>query len=168
MVANLDRLSPGSGADWVRFIDRASKTWAASRRPFLESALDGPRSLITRETRPRDLFAVSPWLTLRRLARRHFDDPRLVTFVDRYATYTGSDPRKAPAALAVVPYVEQTFGAWYVDGGLHLLGQAIADRAVEQGARILLDTAVTAISMSGNRVDGVVLADGSTVPADIV
>ena len=26
--------------------------------------------------------------------------------LDRYATYTGSDPRRAPAALAVVPYVE--------------------------------------------------------------
>jgi len=168
MVANLDRLSPGSGADWVRFIDRASKTWAASRRPFLESALDGPRSLITRETRPRDLFAVSPWLTLRRLARRHFDDPRLVTFVDRYATYTGSDPRRAPAALAVVPYVEHTFGAWYVEGGLAGLGDALADRAVACGARVLTSTDVVQVETPGGRVDGVHLADGARLPAEVV
>ncbi len=46
--------------------------------------------------------AVAPQ-TLRRLGRRHFRDPRLVTLLDRYATYTGSDPRRAPAALARCP-----------------------------------------------------------------
>ena len=49
---------------------------------------------------------------------------RLRTFLDRYATYTGSDPRRAPAALAAVPYAEQAFGGWYVRGGLHRLGLA--------------------------------------------
>jgi phytoene desaturase len=168
MVANLDRLSPGSGARWVRFLDRAATTWEASRRPFLESALDGPRSLITRDTRPRDLLAVSPWLTLRRLARRHFDDPRLVTFVDRYATYTGSDPRRAPAALAVVPYVEHTFGVWYIEGGLACLGDALVDRAVACGARVCTGTDVVQVETAGGRVNGVRLADGARLPADIV
>ena len=47
-------------------------------------------------------------------AGSYLRDPHLRTLLDRYATYTGSDPRRAPAALATVPYVEQTFGAWYV------------------------------------------------------
>ena len=34
-------------------------------------------------------------------ARRYLRDPRLRMLLDRYATYTGSDPRRAPAALAV-------------------------------------------------------------------
>ena len=50
--------------------------------------------------------------------------------LDRYATYTGSDPRRAPAALATVPYVEQSFGAWYVRGGLRRLGEALHERGV--------------------------------------
>ena len=45
-------------------------------------------------------------------------DPRLRTWLDRYATYSGSDPRRTPAVLAVTSYVEQEFGAWYVPGGL--------------------------------------------------
>src|SRR4051812_3707913 len=89
-------------------------------------------------------------------------------FLDRYATYTGSDPRQAPAALAVIPYIEQAFGAWYVDGGLHLLGEAIADRAVERGARIRLGAEVTAINTVAGQVDGVTLADGSSLAADVV
>ena len=68
----------------------------------------------------------------------------------------------------MVPYVEQAFGAWYVEGGLHLLGQAMADRAVERGARLLLNAPVTTITVAGNKVDGVVLDDGARLPADIV
>jgi phytoene desaturase len=89
-------------------------------------------------------------------------------FLDRYATYTGSDPRQAPAALAVVPYAEQAFGAWYVEGGLHLLGAAIADRATERGAEILTDTEVTGIDLGGGKVSGVTLSDGIRLRADVI
>ena len=39
------------------------------------------------------------------------------------------------AALATVPYVEQTFGAWYIDGGLRGLVDAVALRALRALAR---------------------------------
>jgi phytoene desaturase len=166
---NLDAaLGEGSGDDWRRFMQRAERIWDATHGPFLESPLSGMRSLLRQAYKVGDLATIAPWKTLRSLGKQHLRDPRLRMFLDRYATYTGSDPRKAPAALAVIPYVEQAFGAWYVEGGLHRLGQAIAGRATERGARILIDTAVTTISTSGGKVDGVVLADGSRLPADIV
>ena len=87
-------------------------------------------------------------------------------FLDRYAT-SGSDPRRAPAALAVVPYVEQTFGAWYVPGGLRRLGDALA-RCQDRGVRVCADAEVVEVTLSGGRVDGVALADGSRIDADVV
>ncbi len=116
-------LGPGSGADWRGFMTRAGRTWQASRAPFLESALDGPSTIARLAVRqPRDIAAIAPGRSLRALGRRHLRDPRLRMFLDRYATYTGSDPRRAPAALAAVPFVEQTYGGWYVPGGLRRLG----------------------------------------------
>ena len=53
--------------------------------------------------------------------------------LDRYATYSGSDPRRAPAALAVVPYVEQAFGGWYLRGGLGTLADALAAPVPDAG-----------------------------------
>jgi phytoene desaturase len=88
--------------------------------------------------------------------------------LDRYATYTGSDPRRAPAALAAVPFVEQAYGGWYVPGGLHRLGEAIRDRSVACGAELRLDTKVWRIATEGGRATGVWLADGSLLPADVV
>jgi phytoene desaturase len=88
--------------------------------------------------------------------------------LDRYATYAGSDPRRAPAALAVVPYVEQTFGSWYVRGGLRRLVMAVHDRAAGRGVVVRTDADVTAVLIEGNRAAGVRLATDERIPADIV
>ena len=44
--------------------------------------------------------------------------------MDRYATYSGSDPRVAPAVLSTIAFVEEAFGAWHIKGGgWHALGK---------------------------------------------
>ncbi len=129
VTAALDgAFGPGAGADWARFMDRAGRIWDVTRRPFLESPLDGLRGLLRESRQLADLRTVAPWRSLRGLGAAYLEDPHLRMLLDRYATYTGSDPRRAPAALATVPYVEQTFGAWWVKGGLRRLGLALHQR----------------------------------------
>ena len=167
--ARLDTWSPGSGQDWCAFTARAQRVWDASHGPFLESALHGPATIGRLAlNRPRDIAAIAPGRSLRSLGRRHLRDSRLRTFLDRYATYTGSDPRRAPAALAAVPYAEQAFGGWYVPGGLRRLGDAVHERALERGAVVLLDASVSRITTAAGRADGVRLTDGRALAADVV
>lgn len=162
-------LLPGSGSDWGRLYDHGARLWETTREPFLEAPLEGMRSLVRlARTRPRDVALIAPGRTLRGVGQRYLRDPRLRAFLDRYATYTGSDPRRSPGALAVVPYIERRFGAWYVDGGLGRLGDALAARARERGAEVRTGTDVTAVTLGGSRVDGVLLADGGRLPADVV
>ncbi len=164
-----EALGAGAGEDWRAFTARAGRVWQASRGPFLESALSGPAAIARLAVRrPRDIAAIAPGTSLRALGRRHLRDPRLRSYLDRYATYTGSDPRRAPAALAAVPYVEQAYGGWYVPGGLHRLGVAIHDRAVACGAQVRLGSRVTRIEVEHGRAVAVELADGGRLPADIV
>jgi len=158
----------GAGADWRRLTERAERIWRAVRGPYLESTVDSRAALLRRAVRVRDLATVAPGRSLRHLGRRYLRDPRLRMILDRYATYTGSDPRRAPAALAVIPYVEQVYGGWYVTGGLHRLAGALADRASERGAVIRTGTAVVAIETAGGAVTGVRLADGARLPAEVV
>ncbi|MFD2357148.1 hypothetical protein ACFSTC_59630 [Nonomuraea ferruginea] len=70
------------------------------------------------EARLSDLLAVAPARTLDGLARRYFRDARLRQYVGRYATYAGSNPYRAPAALGCVPALEHGQGVWYAPGGL--------------------------------------------------
>lgn len=170
VAATFDAAFGGSaGRDWERFMTAAGRTWEAVRGPFLSTPLDGPATLARLALRhPRHIRQVAPWRTLRDVARRSFRDPRQRMVVERYATYTGSDPRRAPGVLAVVPYVEQTFRPWSVRGGLRRIVETVHDRALERGAVVVPDAAVEAVTVSGGRVDGVRLADGRVVPADVV
>lgn len=162
-------LGPGNGDEWRSFLTRAERVWNASRVPFLESALHGFAGIAgLAARRPRDIAAIAPGRSLRSLGRRHLHDPRLRMLLDRYATYTGSDPRRAPAALAAVPYVEQAYGGWYVPGGLYRLGLALRDRAVGCGAQVRLSSRVVRIGTTAGRVSGVLLEDGSRLAADVV
>ncbi|MCX6460811.1 MAG: phytoene desaturase family protein [Actinobacteria bacterium] len=163
-----DALGGHAADDWRALIDRASAIWELTRRPVLESPLEGPRDLLSMARRPRDIRTVAPFTSLRSLGQKLMRDPRLVTLLDRYATYTGSDPRRAPAALVTVPYVEQVFGAWHIGGGIRRLADALYERGVERGVDYRFSTDVAQIRTDGGRVCGVELVDGSRLDADIV
>lgn len=155
-------------SDWRHFIERAGRMWQITRRPFLESPLNGASTLLRLAREPGDVRTVAPWKSLRRLGRDYLRDPRLITLLDRYATYTGSDPRSAPAALATVPYVEQAFGAWHLGGGVATLADALAQRGRDLGVDIRTGVDVAAITTNQGGVTGVRTADGESMPADIV
>lgn len=160
-------LGPGRGAQWQALMDRAERIWDITRESVLESPV-GLGDMVRMSQRLADVRAVAPWRTMRGLGGAYLDDPRLRQLLDRYATYSGSDPRRAPAALVTVPYAEQTFGSWHVSGGLHRLAEAVRDRAVERGAVVRTSTEVTEVVASAGRVSGVRLGDGGLLPADVV
>ena len=93
----------------------------------------GRGELLRRMRSPRDLVAIDPLRTLHGRASAVFDDPRLVQWAGRYATYSGSSPYRAPATLACIPHVEQRYGCWYPMGGLDAVRDAL-ERAA-RGAR---------------------------------
>jgi len=154
--------------DWLALIGRAGQMWRITREPFLQSPLAGWRTLLGLAKDPQDVRTVAPRTTLRALGKEYLRDPRLRQILDRYATYTGSDPRVAPAVLATIPYVEETFGAWHIAGGLGRLAPALTERCIERGVEIRLNCDVSSVEVTDGRVSGVRLADGQVVPADIV
>ncbi|GGO61129.1 phytoene desaturase family protein [Nonomuraea cavernae] len=164
MAAEVDRLAPGEGAAWRAFHAWAGRCLAAAGRTFFAGPLTRPPE----QARPADLLAVAPGRTLHGLARRHFRDPRLVQYVDRYATYAGSDPHRAPAALGCIPALEHGQGGWYVPGGLPRLADDLAALLDKAGVEVHLSAPVAAITADGDRVTGLRLAGGERVPADIV
>lgn len=163
-----DALGGNAAHQWRSLMQRASDMWALTRAPVLQSPLEGLRSAARLTRSVSDIRTIAPFTTLRGLGERTFTDPRLVTLLDRYATYTGSDPRRAPAALSTVPFVEQTFGAWHIGGGVGTLAPVLADRARARGVDIRLNSPVTSIALRAGAVSGVALATGEFLDADIV
>jgi phytoene desaturase len=162
-------LGDEAAADWDRLLTYAGELWSVVRQPFVESPLPGGwRSLLPLARRVTDVRTVAPWRTLRGLGRRQLGDPRLRMLLERYATYVGSDPRRAPSALGVIPYVEQTFGVWYVRGGIRRLADAVYERCLMRGVTFRFGADVAEVVTAGARVSGVRLASGEPVSADVV
>lgn len=164
MAAEVDRLAPGEGAAWRAFHGWAANCLAASRRTFFA----GPLGRRPERARIGDLLAVAPGRTLDGLARRFFRDPRLRQYVGRYATYAGSSPYRAPAALGCVPAIEHGDGGWYVPGGLPRLADDLAGLLVDAGVEVHTGSEVTGVLAGRSAVSGVALASGERVSADAV
>jgi phytoene desaturase len=165
----LEAWSPGAGDDWVRFLGTCAGMWRAAHAFLAGAPPWPPRRPAPGEARPdpRDALRVRPWWTLRRLARSHARDPRLRMIIERFATYAGADPGRAPAALAVAGYVEHAFGAWHPRGGLHELVRALVRRLDALGGELRLGSPVERILVREGRARGVATA-GATVAADAV
>ncbi|WP_131739844.1 phytoene desaturase family protein [Actinomadura roseirufa] len=164
MAAEVDRLAPGQGAAWRAFHGWAAECLAASRRTFFS----GPLGRRPDEARLGDLRAVAPGRTLHGLARRFFGDPRLRQYVGRYATYAGSSPYRAPAALGCIPAIEHGDGGWYVPGGLPGLADDLARLLAEAGVEVRTSSEVAEVLAGRGPVRGVVLASGRRETADAV
>ncbi|MHA3704964.1 phytoene desaturase family protein [Jatrophihabitans sp. YIM 134969] len=162
----MDRAFGGSAADdWRELLARGGRMWDLVGERVVRRPLHLPTLIRSSAS---DLRTVAPGTSLRRFAKRLLHDPRQRMMLERYATYTGSDPRRSPATLATIPYLEQAEGIWYVDGGLHRLADALAARILERGGQIRTGAAVEQVAVAGGRADGVLLTDGSRLPADVV
>lgn len=164
-VAEVERLSPGSGLAWHEFVQHSAKLWEHAERTLLA----GPTgSALTRSLSPLDVARIDGRRTLAKASASFFDDERLQQLVNRYATYSGSSPYRAPATLAAMAHVEQAHGTWYVTGGIGRLRDALVRTATSMGVEIRTDVDVGRISLQHGVVSGVELADGGTEPAEIV
>ncbi|MCX5390184.1 NAD(P)/FAD-dependent oxidoreductase [Streptomyces sp. NBC_00094] len=163
-------LGAGAGERWGDFLVRAREAWDRTRRPLLEEPQPADPAPLAREPYPALKAGLlrRPTTTLAQVGARELRDPRLVALLDAYAWSYGFDPATAPAAAVVLPYMEQTFGSWYVGGGLRALADAVYERCRKRRVEFVFDAAVDEVLEKDGRAVGVRLATGETVEADHV
>ena len=160
-------LGKEAGNQWHNLMQRAEHMWDVSRGPFVESELKSISSLIAKKGFLGNLKVIAPLTSLRKLTGKYTKNPYLSKIIDRYATYSGSDPRKVPAVLLTIAFVESSFGAWHIKGGIGQLSTAIENRCRELGVKFELNTSVTRITTENSAASGVEV-NGKFYPADFV
>ncbi|MFE1576119.1 phytoene desaturase family protein [Streptomyces fradiae] len=171
VVAALDEaLGRGAGERWAAFLNRARDAWDRSRRPLLEEPLPADTAPFARDPypAPRTGLLRRTATSLAEVGRRELGDARLAALLDGYALAYGLDPAAAPPSAAVLPYMEQTFGTWYVAGGLRALADAVYERCLARRVEFVFGTPVTGVVERDGRAAGVELAGGRTAEADHV
>jgi phytoene desaturase len=154
-----------AATEWDAVMQRAESMWDVSREPFIESELRSMRSLLKRSSLMRDIFVIAPWRSIRGFKLK---SPYLQKILDRYATYSGSDPRRAPAVLSSIAFVEEAFGAWHITGGVGKLADALYQRCLDRGVTFEFNSPVAEIMHSDGSVTGVLLRDDRKITATTV
>lgn len=112
-------------------------------------------------------WRIDPFRSVDAANSRRFRDPRTVQLFNRYATYNGSDPFRAPATLNLIPYVEHCLGTYGVQGGTYRIVEALVSLAARKGVHFHYGARVDRIELDGRRVCGISAA-GRTTPFQVV
>lgn len=158
--AELHRVFPADARAARRFLDEIAALYEATKDVFLFNPFRGAREFLM----PGNFRMLSalPKLgltaTVQSSLRKRFTSEQLIQFFARFATYNGSSPYRAPATLNVIPHVELAFGAWYPEGGMRAVADAVARLAVEAGVDIRTSCEVERLERRGSRITAVVAA----------
>lgn len=161
-------LGDTAGSDWRTLTQRAGEMWKIIRPELLEQQLTSVQELkqITSDRQMRKTLA--PKSSLRKVTAKLVKDRRVRQLVEHYALAAGANPRTAPASFLTQPYIEQTFGTWWITGGLHKLVDALEARCLERGVEIRTGANVGMFRTENNKIVGVTQIDGTEIDADIV
>jgi phytoene desaturase len=92
----------------------------------------------------------------------------LVQYFNRYATYNGSDPYKAPGLLTLIAHPEHNIGTFIPEKGMYAITQSVHTLAKELGVEFLLNSPAEEIQYSDKgKVRGLV-SGGKLYEADVV
>jgi len=156
-------------ANIQQYYRNSNRIYDITNHVFLEQSLHRLKTYLSKQTVKSilRLFQIDAFRTMHQANHSFYQDKRLVQFYDRYATYNGSNPYKAPATLNVIPHLEQHFGAYFPDGGMYSITSSLVKLAEDLGVQFHYEQPVDEIIVEGGKAVGVKV-NGSLIAANVV
>jgi len=140
-----------------RFLARSKYIWDVTNPLFLKKSLHRLSTYLRIDTLIR-AFQL-PYLGIgRNMARSNhsnLSNTKAEQYFNRYATYNGSNPYKAPATLNVISYLEHFEGAYYPKDGMISITQSLIKLAKEEGVQFHFEQSVSEILVKNKRATGI-------------
>lgn len=105
--------------------------------------------------------------TMHEQNERKLKNKKTVQLFDRYATYNGSNPYKAPALLNIIPHLEFGLGAYIPEKGMYDITQSLYETALEMGVQFHFGHEVQQILVENETARGII-ANGKQFNSDLV
>ena len=161
-------LGRSAALELEEFLAYSARIWHAAAPAFILGDAPGLRTLGRQLGALASLRHIDPLRTMWSAIRSRVRSPHLRMLLARYATYNGSDPRRAPATLNCIAHVELALGGYGVRGGMYEIARALTRAAEGLGVELHFDERVDRIRTAGRRVLGVETANGRFWKADAV
>ena len=116
----------------------------------------------------RDVLSLRMGQTVAGTIRKFVPDERVSQMLDHFVQYVGSSPFASPAVLCSIAHMQTSEGVWYPVGGTRAVAEALRALGERLGVRYHTDCDVSRLAIENGAVRGLVLNDGSEVPAEAV
>lgn len=159
-----DALGARAADEFRRYSNYAAEIWNIAAPHFvLSEAPDVSSLLFGGLRRMKAVTKIDAFRSLARSIDGQVENPHLRMLLKRYATYNGSDVRRAPATLSCISHVELALGGYGVAGGMRELVHALWRAARRVRVDIRTSTLVREILCNRAGVEGVMLDGGEKV-----
>ncbi len=154
----------------LKHIKRNAFYFKTTEDLFLKQSLHQLKNFINFKTLKGILF--SPFLglfsTMHEKNSQTFSNPKTVQLFNRFATYNGSNPYKAPALMNMISHLEFNLGAYLPKKGMHQITTHLVKLAEEANVEIKYNATVETIEVESNNSISAIKSSGVSYPFDIV
>ncbi|WP_341906565.1 1-hydroxycarotenoid 3,4-desaturase CrtD [Fluviicola taffensis] len=151
------------------YLEHSEYIFERTRHSFLEKSLHKFSSYISLDIlktvtsmRKLNLFE-----SMHEVNQTQLNHPKLVQLFDRFATYNGSNPYKAPGVLNSIPHLEFGIGSFFPQEGMHHILKACMKLAEELGVKFQFNERVRDIQLKNGKVIGIETEKG-VYPAELI
>ena len=143
--------------DIIKYLDKTETIYKLTDEVFLKNSLHRLTNFFTWPVAKGILNfgKIGAFDTMNGANKKAFKDTRLVKIFNRYATYNGSSPYLSPATLNVIAHVEIVKGAFYPEGGMVSITNALVQLAKDIAVEFKFSTPVREILIDNKKVTGV-------------
>jgi phytoene desaturase len=140
------------------YLQQSANTYNHIGKVFLNNSLHKIKTLVKAPIIKAITSVKLPMLftTLHQKNTVTFKHTHTTQLFNRYATYNGSNPYKAPSMLSLIPHLEINEGTFYPKGGMISITNALHKLAIKKGVHFIVSTPVDSIIYANNTVAGVV------------
>ena len=154
----------------LKHIKRNAFYFKTTEDLFLKQSLHQIKNFINFKTLKGILRA--PFLglfsTMHKKNTERFINPKTIQLFNRYATYNGSNPYKAPALINMISHLEFNLGAYLPVKGMYQITTHLVDLATEANVTIIYDAPVDTLEVESNNCISTIVSKGIRYPFDIV
>ncbi|MGB0198716.1 MAG: 1-hydroxycarotenoid 3,4-desaturase CrtD [Flavobacteriaceae bacterium] len=152
-----------------KYLDKAAMKYNRTKALFLKQSLHRWQTYLSADTLKgiAKLFAYELESSLHHVNNKQLQEPHLVQFYDRFATYNGSDPYQTPGMMTLIQHLEQHYGTYVPDKGMVDITNSLVALAQRKGVVFEYNTSVERIVVENGRALGVEV-NGKQHTADVV
>jgi phytoene desaturase len=153
----------------LNFLNKSAKMYEITKPVFLENSLHKISTYLNRKGLKGilNLWRLNMFSTMYEANSKIFKNQKTIQFFNRFATYNGSNPYKAPATLNIIPHLEFGYGTYFPEKGMVDITNSLVALAERQGVKFEYNKKVEEILIKDNKVCGV-RVDGSDKHSDLV